>query len=182
VKIQLPEGYGMEVLEGWERIWIDGAQRPNLHGTGGEDYFNSAWYFTRVPSTWLTHGVTQRRYDLRRVSCYRFHMEMPVYFSRGIKVTIDHGLENLLAADIDGTSYWYQQEPHRPFEPLLPVRQRRPVSTAANRLMMAAPLACAAAAYGIARALGLGQAWGSPGGHARLQVRPGGHARLQVWE
>jgi hypothetical protein len=153
VKIQLPEGFGMGVLEGWERIWIDDAEQPNLHGTGGEDYFNGAWYFTKVPSTWLTHGVTQRRYDLRRVSCYRFHVEMPMFFGRRIKVAIDHGLDNLLAADIDGTSYWYQEEPHLPFEPLPPARQRRPISTAGNRLIMAAPLIYAAAAYGIARGI-----------------------------
>ena len=66
-------------------------------------------------------------------------------------MTIDHGLDNLLAADIDGISYWYQEEPHIPFEPLPPVRQRRPISTAGNRMIMAAPLIYAAAAYGIVR-------------------------------
>jgi hypothetical protein len=147
LRTQLPEGFGMGVLEGWERIWIDGAEEPNVHGTGGEDYFNGAWYFTRVPSTWPTHGVTERRYDTRRVSCYRFHVEMPVYFSERIRVTIDHGLDNLLPADIDGTTYWYQVEPHVPFPPLPPARKRRPVPTATNRLIMAAPLACAAAAF-----------------------------------
>ncbi len=81
-RISMPEGYGMGVLEGWETMRIDGAALPNVHGTGGEDYFNGAWYFTRVPSTWLTHGVTERRYDTRRVSCYRFHVEMPVCFPR----------------------------------------------------------------------------------------------------
>jgi len=145
-RISLPEGYGMGVLEGWETIWIDDADAPNVHGTGGEDYFNGAWYFTRVPSTWLTHGVTERRYDTRRVSCYRFHVEMPVCFKQRIKATIDHGLDNLLPADIDGTTYWYQEEPHVPFGPLPPARERHPVPAIANRLIMAAPLAAAAVA------------------------------------
>ena len=84
----LPSGWGMGILEGWERIWIDGgldAGRPNIKGTGGEDYFNSAWYFTSTPSIAPGHGVTMRRYDLRRVSCYRFHLEMPVWFQEEIK-------------------------------------------------------------------------------------------------
>ena len=97
--------------------------------------------------------MTQRRYDLRRVSCYRFHVEMPMYFSRRIRVTIDHGLDNLLAADIDGISFWYQEEPHVPYEPLPPASRRSPISTVGNRLMMAAPLLYAAAAYGIARGI-----------------------------
>jgi hypothetical protein len=151
-RISMPEGYGMGVLEGWETMRIDGAALPNVHGTGGEDYFNGAWYFTRVPSTWLTHGVTERRYDTRRVSCYRFHVEMPVCFRESIAVTIDHGLDNLLPADIDGTTYWYQEEPHVPFAPLPPAKERQPVPTAANRLIMAAPLAATAAAvYGVHR-------------------------------
>lgn len=141
VHVQLPEGFGMGMLEGWERIWIDGAREPDVHGTGGEDYFNGAWYFTRVPSLSLTHGVTQRRYDLRRVSCYRFHVEMPVWFERSIRVTIDHGLDNRLPADIDGTSYWYQGEPHRSYPTLPEACERRPVSTLRNRLIMSAPLA-----------------------------------------
>jgi hypothetical protein len=153
LRIQMPEGMGMGMLEGWERMWIDGAEQPNIHGTGGEDYFNGAWYFTKVPSTWHTHGVTQRSYSTRRVSCYRFHVEMPIYYSQGIRVTLDHGLDNLLPVDMDGTTYWYQVEPHEPFSPLPPARERRPISTAKNRLIMAAPLAYAAAVYGVWRGI-----------------------------
>jgi D-arabinan exo alpha-(1,3)/(1,5)-arabinofuranosidase (non-reducing end) len=149
LRIQMPEGFGMGMLEGWERIWIDGAEQPNVHGTGGEDYFNGAWYFTKVPSTWLTHGVTQRSYSTRRVSCYRFHVEMPIYYQKEIKVTLDHGLDNLLPVDMDGTTYWYQIEPHQPFDPLPSARERRPIPTVKNRLIMAAPLAYCAAACGI---------------------------------
>ena len=138
--IGMPEGYGLGMLEGWERIWLDGSEEPCVHGTGGEDYFNGAWYFTRVPSIALTHGVTQRRYDTRRVSCYRFHAEMPIYFKEGIRITIDHGLNNLLPAVYDGSTYWYQEEPHTPFGDLPDPGSRRPVGTALNRLVMAAPI------------------------------------------
>jgi len=147
--IQLPEGLGMGMLEGWERIWIDGSTEPNVHGTGGEDYFNGAWYFKSVPSTWLTHGVTMRSYATRRVSCYRFHAEMPVSFRDGIKVTIDHGLDNVLPALYDGCAYWYQREPHAPFGELPPPGVRRPSGATRNRLIMSAPLAYAGAAVAV---------------------------------
>jgi hypothetical protein len=144
VHIILPEGQGLGMLEGWERIWIDGARQPSVHGTGGEDYFNGAWYFKSVPSTHLTHGVTERRYSTRTVSCYRFHVEMPVSFKERIRVTIDHGLNNLLPAVYDGTAYWYQEEPHETFDELPDHRERHVAGTNRNRLIMAAPLSYAA--------------------------------------
>lgn len=155
VNWQMPEGFGMGMLEGWERIWIDDAAEsdgtPNVHGTGGEDYFNGAWYFTRVPSATLTHGVTLRSYATRRVSCYRFHAEMPVAFDRRIKVAIDHGLNNALPARYDGTAYWYQEEPHARLEELPPPAERHSGGTGRARLTMSAPFlggaAAAAAAF-----------------------------------
>lgn len=145
---QMPEGFGMGMLEGWERIWIDGAAEaePNVHGTGGEDYFNGAWYFTKVPSTWPTHGVTKRDYLTRRVHCYRFHAEMPVSFEERIRVTIDHGLNNCLPARYDSCAYWYQGEPHAPMGELPPPEQRVTGDTLRARLTMAAPLIYAGAA------------------------------------
>jgi hypothetical protein len=146
-----PEGWGMGMLEGWERMWIDGSCEANVHGTGGEDYFNSAWYFTQVPSTHLTHGVTKRDYFSRRVSCYRFHVEMPVAFERQIEVVLDHGLHNRLPAVYDGTAYWYQQEPHQPYGDLPPVAQRVPAGGMKNRLIMLAPAAYGGVALGLYR-------------------------------
>jgi len=146
VRVVLPHGMGLGILEGWERMWIDGAEEPNVHGTGGEDYFNGAWYFTRVPSTHLTHGVTRRSYFARQVSCYRFHAEMPVCFKERIKVTLDHGLNNLLPATYEGTTYWYQDEPHRTLGDLPGPKERKPPGTMRNRLIMSSPLAFLAAA------------------------------------
>lgn len=144
VHVQMPEGFGLGILEGWERIRIDGAPEPQVQGTGGEDYFNGAWYFTRVPSAHLGHGVTLRSYASRRVSCYRFHLEMPVSFRESIEVTLDHGINNRLPAAVDGCAYWYQREPHRPFGPLPPAGERRRGHGLVNRLIMAAPVSAAA--------------------------------------
>ena len=46
--------------EGDDMIWIDGEKEPQINGTGGEDYFNSAWvsrHSTQPPSSawWSTH-------------------------------------------------------------------------------------------------------------------------------
>ncbi len=145
---QMPEGFGLGMLEGWEKIWIDGALEPQVHGTGGEDYFNGAWYFKSVPCTTLTHGVTLRSYLTRRVSCYRFHAEMPVWFNKDIRVTIDHGINNALPATYDGTAYWYQTEPHVAFEKLPPRKMRKPVGKYKNFLAMTAPIGYAGLALG----------------------------------
>ncbi len=152
----MPEGFGMGMLEGWERIWIDRGEEeePNVHGTGGEDYFNGAWYFTRVPSVSLTHGVTRRSYATRRVSCYRFHAEMPVSFLERIKVTIDHGLDNALPAVYDSTAYWYQAEPHAPTGDLPTARDRRPEGAVKSVLVMSAPLMYGGVALSLLRKAG----------------------------
>jgi hypothetical protein len=147
----LPEGFGMGMLEGWERMWIDSAEEsePQVHGTGGEDYFNGAWYFTRVPSISLTHGVTRRSYLTRRVSCYRMHAEMPVSFKESLKVTIDHGFDNALPAIYDTTAYWYQVEPHASLQELPPARQRQPEGAVKAAMVMSAPALYGAAAAGL---------------------------------
>ena len=151
----IPEGFGMGMLEGWERMWIDRAPagEPDVHGTGGEDYFNGAWYFTSVPCTTPTHGVTRRSYARRQVSCYRFHAEMPVSFEKRILVTIDHGLNNALPARYDGAAFWYQSEPHAPIPDLPPARERQPSGGGKAMLTMSAPLLYAAAAASVGRRL-----------------------------
>jgi hypothetical protein len=149
----LPEGFGMGMLEGWERMWIDSpaGTEPQVHGTGGEDYFNGAWYFTRVPSISPTHGVTKRSRLTRSVSCYRVHAEMPVSFKESIRVTIDHGFDNALGAIYDTAAYWYQVEPHAPLLELPAARLRQPEGRLRSALVMSAPALYGAVAAGLLR-------------------------------
>ena len=148
----IPEGFGMGMLEGWERMWIDRdpTDEPDVHGTGGEDYFNGAWYFTSVPCATPTHGVTRRSYARRQVSCYRLHAEMPVSFNERIRVTLDHGLDNALPARYDCAAYWYQSEPHAPLAELPPARDRHPSGAAAAVATMSVPFLYAGAAAAVA--------------------------------
>jgi len=117
--------------EGDEMIFVDGdneGQRwpPTLHGTGTEDYFNTAWgpdekFFS--PFFGLTMPGEHNFSGF--ISWYRWHLLDPVRFSRSIRVSIEHGHANRRSDDFSSTAYWYQHEPHKPFG-ILPVDQRLP--------------------------------------------------------
>jgi hypothetical protein len=116
--------------EGDDMIFIDGEEwPPSLHGTGTEDYFNTA-YCPAVKYDSPYHGLTLPGGPnwSGKSSYYRFHIEDPVHFRKSIKVTIEHGHNNHRADDLSSTAYWYQLEPHKPFPPLPPVPQRLPLA------------------------------------------------------
>ena len=117
--------------EGDDMIFIDGDTEPTLHGTGTEDYFNTAWSPLTEFSTpyhgqplastggddWLYKG---------KQSVYRYHIEDPIHFRESIRVTIEHGHANNLSNDYSSTAYWYQTEPHAVPPPLPLVAERLP--------------------------------------------------------
>jgi hypothetical protein len=117
--------------EGDDMIFIDGDAKPTLHGTGTEDYFNTAWspltefcspyHGQPLASTgdeeWLYRG---------KQSMYRWHIEDPVHFHESIRVTIEHGHANNLSNDYSSTAYWYQTHPHAAPPAMLPVAARLP--------------------------------------------------------
>jgi hypothetical protein len=108
--------------EGDDMIFIDGEEwPPSLHGTGTEDYFNTA-YCPAIKYDSPYHGMTLPGGPnwSGKSSYYRFHIEDAIHFRKSIKVTIEHGHNNHRADDISSTAYWYQLEPHLPF-PALPV-------------------------------------------------------------
>lgn len=133
--------------EGDDMILIDGEPwPPRMHGTGTEDYFCAAWGYPSGPYSMPYHGVilgdtivphdnkdymgmygSAYEYNGKWVT-YRFHLEDPVIFKKSVKVTIEHGHANAHSNDMASTAYWYQTEPHKPFEPMLPVEQRIPLS------------------------------------------------------
>jgi hypothetical protein len=117
--------------EGDDMIVIDDEPwPPRLHGTGTEDYFNTA-YCPKEEFCTPYHGITvySGTDDWRhkgKNSLYRFHIEDPVYFERSIRVSIEHGHANNLTRDYSSTAYWYQADPHLAFPRLLPVEARLP--------------------------------------------------------
>jgi len=48
-----------------------------------------------------------------------FHIEDPIRFNKSIRATIEHGHANDQANDYSSVAYWYQLEPHKPFESFL---------------------------------------------------------------
>ena len=115
--------------EGDDMIFIDGEEwPPSLHGTGTEDYFNTAWCPTQDVCN-PYHGVILPGKDnwAGHVTLYRYHIEDPVIFSKSIRITIEHGHNNHRSDDYCSTAYWYQSEPHRKFETLLPHEERLPL-------------------------------------------------------
>ncbi len=114
--------------EGDDMIFVDGEPfPPSLHGTGTEDYFNTAWCPTEEYSS-PYHGIVLAGEQnwWGKIALYRFHVEDPVRFRRSIRVTIEHGHDNRRSDDYASTAYWYQSEPHAPFPPLDPVAERLP--------------------------------------------------------
>ena len=106
--------------EGDDMIFIDGESwPPSLHGTGTEDYFNTAWCPQQEVCT-PYHGIILGGGPnwSGKVSFYRYHLADPVMFQKSISVTIEHGHANHRSDDISTTAYWYQTEPHLPFAPL----------------------------------------------------------------
>jgi hypothetical protein len=116
--------------EGDDMIFVDGVAWPGIHGTGTEDYFNTAFcpkqeYSAPYHGLILYQGTDDWPWRGKN-TLYRYHIEDPIFFEKSIRVTIEHGHANKLTNDYSSTAYWYQAEPHKPFPPILPVEQRLP--------------------------------------------------------
>jgi len=116
--------------EGDDMIFVDGESwPPSLHGTGTEDYFGEAWGFPSGEYSGPYTGVSLGKDVIGwsgKWSLYRFHIEDPVYFRESVRVTIEHGHANDQGNDYSSVAYWYQAEPHMPFAPLPPPKERVP--------------------------------------------------------
>ncbi len=124
---QVNDWYG----EGDDMIFIDGEPwPPRLHGTGTEDYFNTAFCPTQEFSA-PYHGITLYSGNPAwpwggKNSMYRFHIEDPVRFRRRVRVTIETGHANALANDYSSTAYWYQLGRREALPPLPAPAERIP--------------------------------------------------------
>ena len=112
--------------EGDDMIWVDGYKwPPDLHGTGSEDYLNQAWGMQ--PNAFRHNGSSIYESNTSGYqTSYVFHLENPIRFEKEIRATIEHGHGNHLRNETSSVAYWYQLEPHKPFQ-ILPVQQRKPV-------------------------------------------------------
>lgn len=100
-------------LEGNEQITVDGAPKPNWEGTGTEDFFNAAWYFSAGVNRRPYHALTyMSEGPPPRMSSYRLLVPDPVTFRQGLRFDIQHGSRNS-APDIlyKTVALWYQRPP-----------------------------------------------------------------------
>jgi len=124
--------------EGDDMMYIDGAEKPQIHGTGAEDYYLGAWCYggcginpfgdAKPTFDYSEYGNPLNGGDDRGAQwmVYRFHSESPVVFNKSIKVTIEHGHANHRSDNYYTVGYWYQAEPHLPFPELPDVEDRIP--------------------------------------------------------
>jgi len=87
VRTRSPAWFG----EGDEKIYIDGEAKPSIWGTGTEDYFLSAWGLKTTSTPYF--GVPyfdQWGIVGGHTSAYRWHINDPIVFNSGIKVTFEH--------------------------------------------------------------------------------------------
>lgn len=120
--------------EGEVKFYIDGdTDYPTICGTGTEDYFGGAWGFggQTYCTPFLGYPLFRNEPgEVPRHALYRWHICDPIRFKHDIKVTIQalgwypNGKYQPLTDDIASVAYWYQTEPHAPFPPMPPLRER----------------------------------------------------------
>ena len=76
--------------EGDERFYVDGVTKPDIEGTGTEDYFNDAWSFRVATGFYTGVPVADGTGVGARMSAYRWHVVDPVPFRTSLKLDIEH--------------------------------------------------------------------------------------------
>jgi hypothetical protein len=120
--------------EGDDMFFIDGEDwPPSLHGTGTEDYFNTAWCpreYATGPHHGLIHSGRPHSRGYRFVgksTYYRFHVNDPITFRKSLRAMIEHGHGNEFVGDWSSTAFWYSLGESRPLPALPPVEKRLPL-------------------------------------------------------
>ena len=122
--------------EGEIKFYMDGDREfPTICGTGTEDYFGGAWSWEQPQGQYCTYSAaflgmhqlinSDGSYrSQQRFGMYRWHVVDPIRFNHDLKVTIQllgwrsNGRYLPLQSDVFSVAYWYQAEPHNPFNPL----------------------------------------------------------------
>ncbi len=119
VRTRSPMWFG----EGDEKIYVEGEDHASIWGTGTEDYFLSAWGLKKTSTPYF--GVPyfdQWGIVGGHTSAYRWHLNDPIVFQKGLKVTMEHfgwmspdenpkGVTNSWNEredDYSSVAYWYQ--------------------------------------------------------------------------
>lgn len=127
--------------EGDDFFFIDGAEAPQLKGTGTEDYFSDAWGFREFSQPY--NGVSMYEGVLvgDRVTAYRWHIPDPVVFKTGLKLEMEHKgsiydesgpITTAMLAGfeerpdwVSSVAFWYQDPPAQ-LDGIAPLAERLP--------------------------------------------------------
>ncbi|CAL9660494.1 DUF2961 domain-containing protein [Streptomyces sp. enrichment culture] len=109
---RITAGVTRQYLEGDERVRVDGALTPQVHGTGTEDFYESGWYFNRgtftAPFTGNTahqEGGTGCPHECD--AAYRLMLSDSVGYATALRFGMEHGPQNDAAAVYGSTAYLY---------------------------------------------------------------------------
>jgi hypothetical protein len=87
VRTRSPAWFG----EGDEKIYLDGEAKASIWGTGTEDYFLSAWGLKTCSTPYSGVPYFDQWGIVGSHTCaYRWHINDPIVFNTGIKVTFEH--------------------------------------------------------------------------------------------
>ena len=87
VRTRSPAWFG----EGDEKIYIDGEKTASIWGTGTEDYFLMAWGLRPCNTPYFgCPYFDQWGIVGGHAEAYRWHINDPIIFNTGIRVTIEH--------------------------------------------------------------------------------------------
>jgi hypothetical protein len=96
------------ILEGDEYIKPDEGKQPIQFGTGLEDYFSGAYYYTSLFDLPL-HGLIEK--GAMRTDQYRFHLLESVAFDKSFEMGFEFGHGNASRGYMSGVAYWYGDKP-----------------------------------------------------------------------
>jgi len=91
IAAQGQSGNHMSFLEACMRAYPDGAQKPVMLSSGLEDYFLGTYYFDTGHFHSDTAGLTHIDRKQLSFSAYRFHVEDPLFFAKGLRLTCRNG-------------------------------------------------------------------------------------------
>jgi hypothetical protein len=76
--------------EGDDLFFIDGAPKPQIYGTGTEDYLSDAWGLRVSTGPWSGTPVAEGELVGARLSGYRWHVPDPIPFTKSLWAGIEH--------------------------------------------------------------------------------------------
>jgi hypothetical protein len=76
--------------EGDDLFYVDGAEHPQIAGTGTEDYFNDAWDLRVAYGPWTGTPIAEGERVGARLGAYRWHVPDPIPFTKSLWAGIEH--------------------------------------------------------------------------------------------